>query len=261
MSNAAYITRSAVWPAEPAPPSRTIRSRRSWDSVGEQSVAARRLVQRSNGIRRRYYVIDPATESRTTRTLASPHRGQGIGKSGTGGDSEYSMIWRAWFAGLEPRSADAQSRSHGPRQLGAPVCEAVADRGRVPFGRHGSQVRLDVGRLRPHTATPWSPARKSPRWSARAELRVSGPTACGLGKRFRARVRKGFLALMLSDGAGLLLSLTAARTQSTRRLDRHFFYAHELPACMYMGAKTVRRQLGGWMGYSALERERIRFLL
>jgi 3-oxoacyl-[acyl-carrier-protein] synthase-3 len=63
---------------------------------------------------------------------------------------------------------------------------------------------------------------------------------------------------MLSDGAGALLLEPAPRPGLNLRVEwiDLFSYAHELPACMYMGAeKQPDGTLRGWMGYSACERE------
>jgi len=59
MSNAAYITRSSV--CLPNPPVENDQVETILGQVGERPSRARRVVQRNNGIRRRYYVIDPAT--------------------------------------------------------------------------------------------------------------------------------------------------------------------------------------------------------
>src|SRR5436190_20990847 len=59
MSNAAYITRSSV--CLPNPPVENDQVETILGQVGERPSRARRVVQRNNGIRRRHYVIDPAT--------------------------------------------------------------------------------------------------------------------------------------------------------------------------------------------------------
>ena len=57
--NTAYITRSSV--CLPNAPVENDRVEAILGQVGDRPSRARRVVQRSNGIRQRYYVIDPAT--------------------------------------------------------------------------------------------------------------------------------------------------------------------------------------------------------
>jgi 3-oxoacyl-[acyl-carrier-protein] synthase III len=59
MSRTAYITRSSV--CLPNQPVENDQVEAILGQIGQTPSRARRLVQRSNGIRRRYYVIDPKT--------------------------------------------------------------------------------------------------------------------------------------------------------------------------------------------------------
>src|SRR5207249_9234263 len=69
---------------------------------------------------------------------------------------------------------------------------------------------------------------------------------------------KDFLRWMLSDGAGALLLEPAPRPGLNLRIEwiEVFSYAHELPACMYLGAKKQPDgSLAGWAQFPARERE------
>jgi 3-oxoacyl-[acyl-carrier-protein] synthase-3 len=69
---------------------------------------------------------------------------------------------------------------------------------------------------------------------------------------------KDFLRWMLSDGAGAWLLEPRPRPGLNLRVEwiDLFSYAHELPACMYMGAeKQPDGALRGWMRHSPSERE------
>jgi len=88
----AYITRSSV--CLPNAPVENHQVEAILGQVGERPSRARRVVQRSNGIRRRYYVIDPLTGSQITPTQASR-----LPQSRDWPETASpSMTWRAWCA-------------------------------------------------------------------------------------------------------------------------------------------------------------------
>jgi len=86
----AYITRSSV--CLPNAPVENDQVEAILGQVGERPSRARRVVQRSNGIRRRYYVIDPVT-GKPNYTNASLTAAAIRGLAGE--TVSPSMTWRA----------------------------------------------------------------------------------------------------------------------------------------------------------------------
>jgi 3-oxoacyl-[acyl-carrier-protein] synthase-3 len=251
---AAYITRSSV--CLPNAPVENDQVEAILGQVGERPSRARRVVQRSNGIRRRYYVIDPAT-GKPNYTNASLTAAAIRGLAGNGFALDDLACLACGTSNPDQLVPNHAVMVHG--ELGVPVCEVVATAGVCVSGA----TALKYG---------WMSVMSG---DARNAV-VTGSEIASLGllaqnydaephngaETLEARpelaFEKDFLRWMLSDGAGALLLEPAPRPGLNLRVEwiDIFSYAHELPVCMYGGAeKQANGALRGWLSYSACERQ------
>ena len=253
MKPAVYITRSAA--ALPNAPVENDAVEAILGQVGERPSRARRLVQRSNGIRRRYYAIDPTTgaPSHTNAGLTA----QAIrGLVGGGFALEDIACLACGTSNADQLLPNHAVMVHG--ELGSPACEVVATAGVCLSGttalKYGWMSVLS-GCSRNAVVTGSELASMVLRAQ---NYRARGDDTAALEANPALAFEKDFLRWMLSDGAGALLLEPAPRRGLNLRIEwiELFSYAHELPACMYMGAeKEADGRLRGWMRYTPPERE------
>ena len=250
----AYITRSSV--CLPNAPVENDQVEAILGQVGDRPSRARRVVQRSNGIRRRYYVIDPAT-GKPNYTNASLTAAAVKGLVHDGFALDQIACLACGTSNPDQLMPNHAVMVHG--ELGAPVCEVVATAGVCVSGA----TALKYG---------WMSVMSG----AAPNAVVTGSEVASLGllaQNYDAEplngaevleahgelaFEKDFLRWMLSDGAGALLIEPAPRPGLNLRVEwiDIFSYAHLMPACMYVGAeKQADGALRGWMLYSARERE------
>jgi 3-oxoacyl-[acyl-carrier-protein] synthase-3 len=242
MKQHVYITRSAA--ALPNPPVENDAVETILGQVGERPSRARRLIQRSNGIQRRHYAIDPRTgaPSHTNAALTA----QAIrGLLGNGFALEDIACLACGTSNPDQLLPNHAVMVHG--ELGGPACEVVATAGVCLSGT----TALKYG---------WMSVLSG---CARNAV-VTGSEIASAGLRAQNYAKPelsfdmDFLRWMLSDGAGALLLEPAPRRGLNLRVEwiEVFSYANELPACMYMGAeKNGDGKLRGWMQFSPRERE------
>jgi len=253
MSNAAYITRSSV--CLPNPPVENDQVETILGQVGERPSRARRVVQRNNGIRRRYYVIDPAT-GKPNYTNASLTATAVRGLVGDGFKLDDLACLVCGTSNPDQLMPNHAVMVHG--ELGAPVCEAVATAGVCLSGATALKygwMSVASGGTRNAVVTGSEVASLVLLAQNYGVERANGVPV--LEADSELAFERDFLRWMLSDGAGALLLEPEPRHGLNLRVDwiDIFSYAHELPACMYMGAeKQSDGTLRGWMGYSACER-------
>ncbi len=253
-SNAAYITRTSV--CLPNAPVENDAMEAVLGQTGPNPSRARRLVLRANGIRRRHYVIDPATgeptHSNASLTAAAV-------KGLAGGDFALEDI-DCLVCGTSSQDQMLPNHAvmvHG--ELGTPSCEVVATAGVCLSGvtalKYG-WMAVKGGEAR-HAVTTGSEV-------ASLVLRASNyapeqpQDVAALEAHPELAFNQDFLRWMLSDGAGAWLLEPAPRPGLNLRIEwiDIFSYAHEQPACMYMGAeKEPDGGLRGWMRYPARGRE------
>ncbi len=254
MSNAAYITRSAV--CLPNPPVENDQVETILGQVGERPSRARRVVQRNNGIRRRHYVIDPATgKPNYTNASLTAAAVRGLVADGFKLDDLACLV--CGTSNPDQLMPNHAVMVHG--ELGAPVCEAVATAGVCLSGATALKygwMSVASGGARNAVVTGSEVASLVLRAQNYDAERPNGAQV--LEANSELAFERDFLRWMLSDGAGALLLEPAPRAGLNLRVEwiDIFSYAHELPACMYMGAeKQPDGALRGWMGYPACERE------
>ena len=250
----AYITRTAIVLPNKAVENDQVEA--ILGQVGERPSRARRIVQRNNGIRRRYYVIDPgtglATHSNASLTAAAIR---------SLADDDFALEDIACLA-CGTSNPDQLLPNHAVMvhgELGVPVREVISTSGVCLSGMTAFKygwMSVKAG-CSPNAVVTGSEV-------ASLVLRAQNYEAecAARGKALDSHPEiafdKDFLRWMLSDGAGAWLIEPEPRRGINLRVDwiELFSYAHALPACMYMGAdKGEGGSLRGWMNYPAHERE------
>jgi 3-oxoacyl-[acyl-carrier-protein] synthase-3 len=253
-TNVAYITRTSA--CLPNAPVEDDAMEAVLGQIGPRPSRARRLVLRSNGIRRRYYVIDPAsgepTHSNASLTAAAI-------KGLAAGDFALEDI-DCLVCGTSTQDQILPNHAvmvHG--ELGTPACEVVATTGVCLSGvtalKYG-WMAVKGGDARNAVVTGSEVASLVLRAANYGAEHADD--AAALEAHPELAFNKDFLRWMLSDGAGAWLLEPAPRPGLNLRIEwiDLFSYAHEQPACMYMGAeKQADGGLRGWMRYPARERE------
>ncbi len=250
----AYITRSSV--CLPNAPVENHQVEAILGQVGERPSRARRVVQRSNGIRRRYYVIDPVT-GKPNYTNASLTAAAVKGLAGNGFALDDLACLVCGTSNPDQLMPNHAVMVHG--ELGVPVCEVVATAGVCVSGATALKygwMSVMSGDARNAVVT----GSETASLGLLAQNYDAEPPngAEVLEARSELAFEKDFLRWMLSDGAGALLLEPEPRPGLNLRVEwvDIFSYAHLLPPCMYVGAeKQADGALRGWMLYSARERE------
>jgi 3-oxoacyl-[acyl-carrier-protein] synthase III len=250
----AYITRSSIF--LPNAPVENDRVEAILGQVGERPSRARRIVQRSNGIRRRYYVIDPATgEPNFTNASLTAAAVRGLADRGFTLEELACLV--CGTSNPDQIMPNHAVMVHG--ELGSPVCEVAATAGVCVSGATALKyawMSVLSGSARNAVATGSEVASLGLRAQNYTAEPEDAPEA--LETRPELAFEKDFLRWMLSDGAGALLLEPAPRSGLNLRVEwiDIFSYAHEMPVCMYGGAKKLSDgALRSWMLYSASERE------
>jgi 3-oxoacyl-[acyl-carrier-protein] synthase III len=250
----AYITRSSV--CLPNAPVENDQVEAILGQVGERPSRARRVVQRSNGIRCRYYVIDPAT-GKPNYTNASLTAAAVKGLAGNGFTLDDMACLVCGTSNPDQLMPNHAVMVHG--ELGVPVCEVVATAGVCVSGATALKYGwMSVMSCDARNAVVTGSETASLGLLARNYDAEPANGAEVLEGRSELAFEKDFLRWMLSDGAGALLLEPEPRPGLNLRVEwvDIFSYAHLLPACMYGGAeKQTDGALRGWMLYSARERE------
>jgi 3-oxoacyl-[acyl-carrier-protein] synthase-3 len=250
----AYITRSAI--CLPNAPVENDQVEAILGQVGVRPSRARRIVQRSNGIRRRYYVIDPVT-GKPNYTNASLTAAAVKGLAGNGFALDDLACLACGTSNPDQLMPNHAVMVHG--ELGVPVCEVVATAGVCVSGATALKygwMSVVSGDARNAVVTGSETASLGLLAQNYGAEPLNG--AHVLEANPELAFEKDFLRWMLSDGAGALLLEPAPRPGLNLRVEwvDIFSYAHLLPACMYVGAeKQADGALRGWMLYSARERE------
>jgi 3-oxoacyl-[acyl-carrier-protein] synthase-3 len=249
---AAYITRTSVF--LPNPPVENDMVEAILGQVGQRPSRVRRVVQRSNGIRRRHYAIDPAT-GKPTHTNASLTATAVRGLTGAGFALEDIACLACGTSNPDQLLPNHAVMVHG--ELGAAVCEVVATAGVCLSGATAMKygwMSVVSGSSPNAVVTGSELASLVLRSQNYAAVRADDGDASHSELAFD----QDFLRWMLSDGAGALLLEPAPRPGLNLRVEWMdiFSFAHAMPPCMYLGAeKLADGSLRGWMDYPARERE------
>jgi len=242
-----YITATSIF--LPGPPIENEDMEAVLGMVGGKSSRARKIVLRSNGIRRRHYILDRDSGrplySNAQITAAAV---RGLVDAGFAlQDIDCLVCGTSLPDQLMPNHA---VMVHG--ELGNPCCEVVATAGICLSGIAAlkyAYLAVLAGQAQNAVATGSEIASlllHARNFDAEAEHKVAQ-----LEARPEIAFEKDFLRWMLSDGAGaLLVQPRPNRSELSLRIEwiEIFSYAHELPACMYAGAdKDAEQHLTGWL--------------
>lgn len=226
--------------------------------VGPDRSRARRVVLRSNGIRSRHYVLDPATgEPRQSNAQLTAAAVRALASA----DFDPATIdCLACGTSLPDQLMPNHAvMVHG--ELGIPACEVVATAGICLAGTSALKyawMAVISGQAEHAVSTGSEVASMMMRgrnFAPERDARVAE-----LEARPEIAFEKDFLRWMLSDGAGAMLVERSPRAGGLNlRIDwmELSSAAHELPVCMYAGGdKDEVGNFHGWLAYDPATRDR-----
>ena len=254
MAKPVYINRiSACLPHEPVD-NEQMEARLG--QVGERPSRARSIVLRSNGIRQRHYVIDPATgEPSMTNAQLSAEAIRGLASADELQDIQCLVAATSSPDQTLPGHA---VMVHG--ELGNPPCEVVTTAGICLCGVSALKYAwLNVASGESRNAVACGSEVASALMQARNFSAEVEDIDQALARRPELAFEKDFLRWMLSDGAGAVWLEDRPNPEGlSLRIDwiDILSFADRLPACMYGGAEMQGEQLVGWSRMDAEERSR-----
>jgi 3-oxoacyl-[acyl-carrier-protein] synthase-3 len=223
--------------------------------VGGVKSRARAVILRSNGIKQRYYAIDPVTgeQNYTNAALAAEAVRALFSKDSDMHNIDTLVASSSIPDQLMPNHA---SMVHG--ELNNPPCEIVSTSGVCLCGvtalkyaylniKAGESTKSVV--VASELASAVMHARN---FEAERQHKIDS-----LAQHPEMAFEKDFLRWMLSDGAGAALLTDQPNPKGiSLRLDwiDTFSFANELEACMYAGAEKVDGKLKSWTAYNSEER-------
>lgn len=224
--------------------------------VGERPSRARSIVLRSNGIRQRHYVIDPATgEPSMTNAQLSAAAIRGLASA-----DELQNIQSLVASTSSPDQTMPGHAVMVHGELGNPPCEVVTTAGICLCGVSALKYAwLNVASGESRNAVACGSEVASVLMQARNfSAEVEGIDE-ELERRPELAFEKDFLRWMLSDGAGAVWLEDRPNPEGlSLRIDwiDILSFADRFPACMYGGAEMQGEQLVGWSRMEAEERSR-----
>ncbi len=254
MTRAVYINNTSAYLPNEAVSNKQMES--LLGLAGGKPSKTRRLILRSNGIKQRYYAIDPETNAIThTSAQLSAEAIRGLKCE----EFELDKISCLVAASSTPDQIMPNHAVMVHGELDVKDIEVVATSGvcvcgmtalkyaymSVLTGEHGNVVAA---------ASELASALMHAR-NFESELELKKQT---LDARPELAFEKDFLRWMLSDAGGAAwLSDTPRKNNLSLRVEWIDLtsYAHEVEVCMYSGSEKVEGQLKGWTQYTGQERE------
>ncbi|MDU0353043.1 beta-ketoacyl-ACP synthase III [Paraglaciecola aquimarina] len=224
--------------------------------IGDKKSRARAVILRSNGIKQRYYAIDPETGKQNyTNAALAAEAVKGLFND----ETELAAIDTLVASSSMPDQVMPNHASMVHGELQSPPCEVVSTSGVCLCGVTALKYAyLNVKANESQKSVVVASEVASSIMHARnfdAEHQHKVET---LDEHPEMAFEKDFLRWMLSDGAGAaLLSDKANNKDISLRIDwiDSFSFANELEACMYAGAEKIDGKLKGWPSYSGEQRE------
>lgn len=250
MSNSAYITRLASF--LPNAPIANEQMETLLGQVGDRPSRARRTILRANGIKTRYYGIDPATGKHnfSNAKLAA----EAIRQLAAGSD----LLQHLPSLSCGTSMPDQLMPSHASMvqgELALPPCEIISTAGVCVSGMAALKYAYLAVRsgIQPKAVATGSELASANMLAANFSAEVAAKVDA-LASHPELAFEKDFLRWMLSDGAGAaLLEPEPAALGLSLRLDwlDILSYAGEMESCMYAGAeKMTDGSLLGWQHYN-----------
>ncbi|WP_299082021.1 beta-ketoacyl-ACP synthase III [uncultured Paraglaciecola sp.] len=224
--------------------------------VGGVKSRARAIILRSNGIKQRYYAIDPETgeQNYTNAALAAA-----AVRSLFVDEQEMQNIDTLVASSSIPDQIMPNHASMVHGELNNPPCETVSTSGVCLCGVTAlkyAYLNIKAGESKKSVVVASEVA--SAMMHARNFEAEHQHKIESLSKSPEMAFEKDFLRWMLSDGAGAALLTDSPNPDGlSLRLDwiDTFSFANELEACMYAGAEKVEGKLKGWSSYNSEDRE------
>ena len=256
MTDAVYITNVAAFLPNDAIDNEQMES--VLGQAGDRPSRARRIILRNNGIKTRYYAIDPATgEQNYSNARLGAEAVRKVADQRIDLDDIEALAFATSMADqIMPGHA---VMVHGELQSAA--CEVVTTAGVCVCGITALKyvyMGIKAGQFRQAVAGASevaSAVMRGHQFEAELESRVAA-----LEKNPEIAFEKDFLRWMLSDGAGaVLLQDQPAANGLSLRIDwiEIRSYAGEDEPCMYAGGDKENGRLRGWLQYSSDERAAI----
>ncbi len=253
MSNEVYITGTSAF--LPNAPVTNDQMENILGQLGDKPSRARPTVLRSNGIKTRYYCIDPVTLE-STHNNASLTAAAVRGLSQTGFDLQQLECLACGTSIADQLLPSHASMVHG--ELALPPLEAVATTGICLSGLAALKYAYLMVASGCKNAVATGSELSSVMMNAK-NLRTESDSS-ELEAKPELAFDRDFLRWMLSDGAGAVLLESTRRTSQTNlRVDwiDLFSYAGTMETCMYAGAvKAADGKVTGWAQFTPAERER-----
>lgn len=249
--NKVYITGTAI--SMPNAPVDNARMEAVLGQIGPRPSRARAIILRNNGIKRRFYALDPATGTPThTNAQLTAQAIRNLG------DGEFRLDEIDCLA-TGTSMPDQLMPNHGVMvhgELGTPSHEVISTAGICLAGVSALRYAyLSVLSGERQCAVSTGSEIASLGLHARnfaAETADVQDDAEALERRPEIAFEKDFLRWMLSDGAGAILLRPQPRREGlSLRIDWMELSSHAnvLPACMYQGAK--KREDGSLQGWNS----------
>lgn len=227
--------------------------------VGHKPSRARAIILKSNGIKTRYYAIDPHTRQAThsNANLAA----QAIKLLFK--DNHQFGINEMTFLACGTSYPDQIMPGHGVMVHGelneTHPCEVHSSSGICVAGMSALKHTFNAVKVGDHctavscASETASAVMRSENFEAEIEQKVQA-----LSTQPELAFEKDFLRWMLSDGAGAML-LSSKPNSHQLSLKIHWIdilsYANEMPACMYAGGDYDQDQFIGWKQFTQLDQQ------
>ncbi len=216
----------------------------------------RKMILRNNGIRTRYYALDPQTHAIThTNAQLAAEAVRRLKPSPSFSPAEIECLCCGTSSPDQTMPGHA-SMVHG--ELGQAPCETVSMAGICVSGMAALKyAALNVASGQVHNAVATGSEAASTYFLSSFHASQAALRAEELERDPTLAFETDFLRWMLSDGAGAVLVEPAPRPDTIcLRVEwiEIVSFAHELDACMYAGAvKRPDGSLQGWREFGSLE--------
>jgi len=216
--------------------------------VGGKPSRARAITLRSNGIRTRYYAIDPATGKQTHTNAALT--AEAVRKLAAKAGLDLATLGCLCCGTSSPDQIKPAHAHMVHGELASPPCEAVSFAAVCTAGMAALKYAyLNVASGLAENAISTgseiaSSFMRAANFGAESETKLAE-----LGNRPELAFEKDFLRWMLSDGAGAALIRNAPNPDRlSLRIDwiESASFAGDMPVCMYSGAVLSEGRLRGW---------------
>lgn len=252
--NNVYITNTAVF--MPNEPVNNDEIENVLGMIGGRPSRAKRIVLKSNGIKQRYYVLDPKTgEAAYTNAQLTAQAIRNLYKS----PSDINTI-ECLVTGTTLPDQIAPNHAvmvHG--ELDIPPCEAIATSGICLSGMTAlkyAYMAVKSGEHKQAVSTgseAASPILRSSNFEEETRIKIKE-----LEEKPEIAFEKDFLRWMLSDGAGAFLLSPEPKDSGQINVKIEWLevmsYANQQETCMYIGAtKQANGTIKGWNEHSSTE--------